>query len=478
LPKINTNGTLTYALVPNACGTSIVTVALRDLGDENWFGTNRSLLSTFQIGIACGTNACPVAANLSLAAPLNTAIDFQLRASDGEGEPLEYRITQAAQHGTVVYSQLTGTGRYTPTNSFCGATDSFKFNVTDGHCVSAEATVTIRTTCCPVASNLTVTIHAGGGYFISALPGSYSGGGSLTYRLTREPVYGFAILGQQGIPTPPGGLSPNELLYSAQGNFVGTEIIKFRISDGVCESEEGTVTIYLVDTTVPQIICPAGDITTEFNGTTGAVVNFLVSATDLTAVSVICTPPSGSTFPIGATAVHCLAADTSGNSNVCEFIVRVLGARSVREKILSEILPYRESVTETTNRARLEKVIRDLTVANGSSSWLSETQLARNGGAQVFNLDERIVKTLRVIMEDDRDFVPDDVLMDWIARLVKTDRLLAAVSVDAAEAAGTEPRKIAEYRESILKADAAVAAGRVGMAIVRYSQVWKAAVRL
>ena len=92
LPKIATNGTLTYAVAPNACGTSVVTVALRDLGDESWFGTNRSFLRTFEVRIACSTNDCPVVTNLVLAAPLNSAIDFQLPASDGEGEPLEYRI--------------------------------------------------------------------------------------------------------------------------------------------------------------------------------------------------------------------------------------------------------------------------------------------------------------------------------------------------------------------------------------------------
>ena len=41
-------------------------------------------------------------------------------------------------------------------------------------------------------------------------------------------------------------------------------------------------------------------------------------------VSVVCTPPSGSTFPVGTTTVNCLATDACGNTTNCTFTVTVV----------------------------------------------------------------------------------------------------------------------------------------------------------
>jgi len=40
-------------------------------------------------------------------------------------------------------------------------------------------------------------------------------------------------------------------------------------------------------------------------------------------VGVVCTPPSGSCFPLGTTTVTCTATDTSGNTATCTFKVNV-----------------------------------------------------------------------------------------------------------------------------------------------------------
>jgi hypothetical protein len=37
----------------------------------------------------------------------------------------------------------------------------------------------------------------------------------------------------------------------------------------------------------------------------------------------VCSPPSGATFNLGTTTVTCTATDTSGNTAICSFIVRV-----------------------------------------------------------------------------------------------------------------------------------------------------------
>jgi hypothetical protein len=60
----------------------------------------------------------------------------------------------------------------------------------------------------------------------------------------------------------------------------------------------------------------------------GAIVDYLalVSATDAVdpAPALSCTPPSGSTFPVGTTSVTCTATDAAGNSATASFDVTVI----------------------------------------------------------------------------------------------------------------------------------------------------------
>ncbi len=55
------------------------------------------------------------------------------------------------------------------------------------------------------------------------------------------------------------------------------------------------------------------------------MVNFITSATDTVdgSVPVSCTPPSGSQFPFGSTAVQCSATDAHGNTATGMFFVKV-----------------------------------------------------------------------------------------------------------------------------------------------------------
>ncbi len=80
------------------------------------------------------------------------------------------------------------------------------------------------------------------------------------------------------------------------------------------------------DTTPPEITVPAS-ITVDATGPGGAAVAYTVTATDDTDPGpvVTCTPPSGTTFPIGDTTVACTATDASGNTASASFTVQVKG---------------------------------------------------------------------------------------------------------------------------------------------------------
>src|SRR5947208_15392149 len=53
----------------------------------------------------------------------------------------------------------------------------------------------------------------------------------------------------------------------------------------------------------------------EATGPNGAVATFSASATDIVSGSLktSCSPPSGTTFPLGITSVKCIATDAAGN---------------------------------------------------------------------------------------------------------------------------------------------------------------------
>ena len=85
------------------------------------------------------------------------------------------------------------------------------------------------------------------------------------------------------------------------------------------------VTLTVVDTNPPTLVCPAAIVTNTSAGQCSAVVTYSVTATDDCAgVSLTVSPPSGSVFLKGTNVVNCLAVDCGGNSNTCSFTVTVL----------------------------------------------------------------------------------------------------------------------------------------------------------
>jgi len=95
------------------------------------------------------------------------------------------------------------------------------------------------------------------------------------------------------------------------------------------------------DTTPPALNLPAR-ITEEATSANGTVVTFTATATDedMANPEVTCTPPSGSTFPIGETTVTCTARDIPGNNALGSFNV------TVRDTTPPAILGVPSDITE------------------------------------------------------------------------------------------------------------------------------------
>jgi hypothetical protein len=82
--------------------------------------------------------------------------------------------------------------------------------------------------------------------------------------------------------------------------------------------------VSVVDTTPPILNLPP-DITVETSNPQGISVTYVVTATDIVDPNPLinCTPASGNIFPIGSTAVSCIATDGSGNQTPGTFTITV-----------------------------------------------------------------------------------------------------------------------------------------------------------
>jgi hypothetical protein len=105
---------------------------------------------------------------------------------------------------------------------------------------------------------------------------------------------------------------------------IGTSTVQCSSTDTYGNRASTSFNVIVRDTTAPKITVPT-DVIIEATGPQGAIFNFTSTASDIvdtTDVSV-CTPASGSTFPIGVTKVTCIAKDTRGNRDEQSFTVTV-----------------------------------------------------------------------------------------------------------------------------------------------------------
>jgi hypothetical protein len=88
-----------------------------------------------------------------------------------------------------------------------------------------------------------------------------------------------------------------------------------------------TFTVTVRDAQKPALACPANLTKSNDPGLCSAVVTYNPPTVTDNCPNVgapSCNPPSGSTFPVGATSVNCTAIDASNNVGVCSFTITVV----------------------------------------------------------------------------------------------------------------------------------------------------------
>jgi hypothetical protein len=107
-------------------------------------------------------------------------------------------------------------------------------------------------------------------------------------------------------------------------------------TDAAANTATSTFDIHVRDTTAPVITVPA-DFSVQASSSSGIVVTFATSATDTVDGTdpVICSPASGTLFPVGHTVVTCTTQDNAGNSSTQTLDVFVTTSQSIYDGAMS-----------------------------------------------------------------------------------------------------------------------------------------------
>lgn len=105
---------------------------------------------------------------------------------------------------------------------------------------------------------------------------------------------------------------------------IGSTTVTCSASDAAGNTASRVFNVSVRDTTPPALTVPTGISATATVGS-GVPVTFSASATDAVDGSgpVLCSPASGSVFPVGVTTVRCAATDRAGNTGTAMFNVSV-----------------------------------------------------------------------------------------------------------------------------------------------------------
>jgi hypothetical protein len=107
---------------------------------------------------------------------------------------------------------------------------------------------------------------------------------------------------------------------------LGATAVTLTATDEESNTGTCTATINVADAVPPTANCPPVNLVETTTDPAGKVMNYTVTASDNCDPSpiLVCTPASGTLFPIGDTTVNCTATDASANVGTCSFGVRII----------------------------------------------------------------------------------------------------------------------------------------------------------
>jgi hypothetical protein len=139
---------------------------------------------------------------------------------------------------------------------------------------------------------------------------------------------------------------------------LGATSVTLTVTDNHGDSTQCTGTVSVVDDTPPTITCPDNITVTANLGRGSLVVTYPspAAADNCPGTTVACSPPSGSSFPVGTTHVTCTATDGSGNTTTCSLTVTVLTPQDAAQAIIG-------NVTDLVNQGMLSSGVGNALIA-------------------------------------------------------------------------------------------------------------------
>ena len=106
---------------------------------------------------------------------------------------------------------------------------------------------------------------------------------------------------------------------------IGVTTVTCTTTDSSGNSAQCHFTVTVADTEPPRLTCPSNmTVSVSVGQCSRSNVTYATTATDNVAVTnLLCVPPSGTTFAVGPHPVACTAADSSGNTAQCGFLITV-----------------------------------------------------------------------------------------------------------------------------------------------------------
>ena len=200
---------------------------------------------------------------------------------------------------------------------------------------------------------------------------------------TCSTVVSDAVLGSASASDNSGIVTVDRMGVPPGNDFpVGITIVTYTATDVVGRTASDTQQVTVTDGTPPVVATPP-DLTVDATSPAGAVVTYpLPTATDnCPGVSIACTPPSGTAFPIGTTTVTCTAADAVGGTTSVAFVVHVRGAGEQTDELkeLIERFGIHHGITRALE-AKLSAALaaiedgRDDTACNVLAAFIRQVQ--------------------------------------------------------------------------------------------------------
>ncbi len=172
--------------------------------------------------------------------------------------------------------------------------------------------------------------------------------------------------------------------------------------------------------------------------------------------------------PSGAAATAPKIAQTPTGKETPK-LVETQASRLLKQAVLDDLSALRVTVRRKEDRQKFEEAVKHITKSLTPSCWIDNSRLKASEGKKVFDEDKAAVIQLLSLRDDRRSTVPPAILQDFIDRILKADRLLAAVAIAAST------RNTAKANAELRKGDNELAKGRCDRAIGRFKIAWNIA---